>query len=313
MHNNPILLTYVPHGSDPNLFYPINQSSPDWKDFSAFKADFDKAHGSPEFVVLFNSRNIRRKSPGDIILSYKLFCDGLSKKDAKKCCLVMKTAIIDDNGTDLNYVKRTVCPDYNVVIIPDLLSPQQMNWLYNISDVVMFLSSAEGFGLAANEGILAGKMLIAPVTGGLQDQMRFQDADGRWIDFDGSFTTNHRGKYTDCGMWAVPLFPTARVLNGSPLTPAIFDDYVDSENASKAIKYVYDLSPDDRRERGLAGRTWAMSSESGMSASEMCDRFVESIDALLDRWEPPVNDWEMLTVGERPTVSDIGVMLWEKR
>lgn len=310
MHSNPVLLTYLPHGSNPNSFYPIDASSPDWDEFCKFRTEFNSKYNSPEFIVLFNSRNIRRKSPGDIILSFRKFCDGLPSEKAKKCCLIMKTSIIDDNGTDLMYVKRTVCPDYNVIFFPDLFDTMRMNWLYNISDVVIFLSSAEGFGLAANEGMLAGKMLISPVTGGLQDQMRFEDEHGNWVEYDSSISTNHRGFYKKHGEWAIPLFPSARVLNGSPVTPAIFDDYVDSENAAQAIRSVYDLSPTDRRVKGLSGRNWALSSESGMSSPEMCDRFVRSIDALLDSWEPPSVSWEMVKVDERPILNDIGVMWW---
>ena len=310
MHDNSILLTYLPHGSNPKSFYPIDESSPDWTEFSKFRSEFDSKNNSPEFSILFNNRNIRRKSPGDVLLSYKRFCDGLSKQDAAKCCLIMKTSVIDDNGTDLLAVKKVVCPKYRVLFIPDLMSTQQMNWLYNVCDVVLFLSSAEGFGLAANEGMLAGRMLVAPVTGGLQDQMRFEDSYGRWIQFSDQFTTNHRGAYRSAGPWCVPLFPTSRVLNGSPATPYIFDDYVDAETAAQALRSIYDMPKELRREMGLSGRDWAMSKESGMSSPEMCNHFIESINALLQTWVPPAKKWEMVTVGERPIADNIGVQWW---
>lgn len=312
MHDNPTLLSYVPHGSDPNAFYPINESSKDFVEFDQFKSEFLSKHGNPEFVILFNSRNIRRKSPGDIVLSYKRFCDGLTKDQAKKCLLVMKTQVIDDNGTDLLAVKKAICPKYRIVFIPDLLNTQQMNWLYNLSDATIFLSSAEGFGLAANECMLAANgILIAPVTGGLQDQMRFEDENGQWINVNCDFPTNHRGRYKKTGEWAIPLFPNARILNGSPATPFIFDDYTDSEDAAKAIRTVYDMPKDERKRRASLGRSWAMSSESGMSSEEMCNRFASSMNKLFETWMPPTNKWELIKVDERPLMDDMGITWWE--
>ena len=311
MHNNNILLSYIPHGSNPNQFYPINETSDDWIEYCKFKSDFDMKSGNPEFIILFNSRNIRRKSPGDIILSYKRFCDGLPKEKSAKCCLIMKTAIIDENGTDLLAVKRAICPKYQIVFIPDALTNQQMNWLYNISDVVLFLSSAEGFGLAANEGLMVGKLLIAPVIGGLQDQMRFEDENGNWINNNFDYISNDRAKYKNNGKWVFPLFPTARALNGSIATPYIMDYYVDSEHAAHVIRQIYNMDKNERIERGQAGRQWVLSTESGMSAPVMCDKFIKSVDMLLNTWQPPESKWEMLEIAERPVMDDMGIQWWE--
>jgi hypothetical protein len=35
--------------------------------------------------------------------------------------------------------------------------------------------------------MMCGKPFIATVTGGMQDQMRFVDENGKWIDFDENF------------------------------------------------------------------------------------------------------------------------------
>ena len=64
-------ITYIPHGIDENTFYPITEISPEYQDFKKFKQD--TLHGfDPEFVVFYNNRNIRRKSPGDVILALVL-------------------------------------------------------------------------------------------------------------------------------------------------------------------------------------------------------------------------------------------------
>ena len=50
-----------------------------------------------------------------------------------------------------------------------------MSLLYNCADVTILLSSAEGWGLSLTESLLTGTPIIANVTGGMQDQMRFKD------------------------------------------------------------------------------------------------------------------------------------------
>ena len=136
-----------------------------------------------DFVVFWNSRNIRRKSPGDVILSYRHFCDLIGKEAAKRCALVMHTTPVDQNGTDLHAVREAICdPDYvNVFFSSNKLTTTQMNWLYNLADVSMLISSNEGWGLSLTESMMAGTPIIANVTGGMQDQMRFVDDKGEWF------------------------------------------------------------------------------------------------------------------------------------
>jgi len=42
----------------------------------------------------------------------------------------------------------------------------------------MFFTDNEGWGLGLTESLTAGRMIIAPVQGGMQDQMRFEDENG---------------------------------------------------------------------------------------------------------------------------------------
>ena len=50
-----------------------------------------------EFTVLYNARNIRRKSVSDLVLAWKIFADSLPEDKAKKCALVLHTQIRDEN------------------------------------------------------------------------------------------------------------------------------------------------------------------------------------------------------------------------
>lgn len=300
------LVSYLPHGSSTKYFYKQTPDSPDWQQYNQFRTDF-LTKNDIDFVVLFNSRNVRRKQPGDVILSFKRFCDKLPKDKAKRCALFMKTSLQDENGTDLLAVKAAICPDYKVIFNQELLAPAVLNWLYNISDCVFYMSSAEGFGLSANEGLLCGTMLVAPVTGGLQDQMRFEDEDGNWIQVNEQFLSNHRGTYKKCGEWALPIFPKARVLQGSIPTPYIFDDFCDAEDASERLLEIYNMSSEERDRRGESGRQWVLGPESRMSNLEMCKNFIGSVDLLLNNWKPK-KPYEMIQVEPKKKIENTGII-----
>jgi hypothetical protein len=88
------------------------------------------------------------------------------------------------------------------------------------------------------------------------------------------------------GEWAFPVYPTNRSIQGSPLTPYIWDDRCTAEDAAKQIKAVYDLSKEERKARGLKGREWALSDEAGFTGEKMGVRVIKTLDNLFDTWEP---------------------------
>jgi glycosyltransferase involved in cell wall biosynthesis len=286
MSNRKILLSYVPHGSSVKEYYKQTPEKETWEEYCKFEADF-KEKNKVDFVVLWQNRNIRRKQPGDIILAFRKFCDSLPKEQADRCVLFMKTQLADENGTDLYAVKKVICPKYKVLFAPEVLHPKLMNFLYNLADVTVSLSSAEGFGLSFNESLHCGTCISGPVTGGLQDQMRFEDEEGKWIEFNEEFTSNHKGRYKKCGEWAFPIFPRSRSLQGSIPTPYIFDDHSDPSDLADRLVEIYNLPKEERDRRGEVGRAWVLSKESGMSSTEMCSRFEKCVDQLLETWESP--------------------------
>ena len=133
---------------------------------------------------------------------------------------------------------------------------------------------------------MAGTMIAANVTGGMQDQMRFENDKGEWIDFDADFPSNHRGTYKKHGEWAIPIWPTNMAMMGSPLTPYIYDDRCMPEDAAKNKLEAYELGKEERNKRGLAGREWAMSEESGFTGKNMSENIIKGIDATLDKFTP---------------------------
>ena len=146
---------------------------------------------------------------------------------------------------------------------------------------------------------MAGKMIIANVTGGMQDQMRFEDENGEWLKFDKNFCSNHFGTYKKCGEWAIPVFPSNRSLVGSPPTPYIWDDRVDFRDLAKALRECFDLSKEERTRRGMSGHTWATSDESMMSARWMSNNIIKYIDQTLATWKPR-KSFELIKVEKYP-------------
>ena len=244
-------IEYVPHGIDDTKFFPIINDL----EFEVFKENMlDKEEY--DFVVLWNSRNIRRKNASDIILAWRTFLDQLPIEKAKKCLLIMHTDPVDNNGTDLLSVEEALCdPEiHKVKFDSKKWDEKHLNYLYNISDAHMFFTDNEGWGLGLTESLMAGRMIIAPVQGGMQDQMRFEDENGDWINFSTEHPSNADGKYKKHGEWAMPIFPKTRSVKGSPLTPYIFGTTCSVEDAAIALMKVYKMGPEERESRGMAGR-----------------------------------------------------------
>jgi hypothetical protein len=215
----------------------------------------------------------------------------LPEEQRKKCRLVLHTQPIDDNGTDLPAVIRDVVPDMTPYIIfsRERIDANLLNHLYNIADVTINLSSNEGFGLGTCESMMTGTPIIVNVTGGLQDQCGFVNDKGEYLDPEKDFTyewgSNHDGRFKTHGEWAFPVYPTSRSLQGSPLTPYIFDDRCDWMDAANRMMELHNMTREERKRRGESGRQYALGP--GMFTSDkMCELFIEHMDTALTKWTP---------------------------
>jgi len=294
------IIEYVPHGINEDYFFPITPEYKNYDKYLEFKNSVFEGK-EIEFVVFWNSRNIRRKSPGDVILAYRQFCDMIGQEKSKKCALIMHTQPVDENGTDLNAVRDALCdPNYiNVFFSQDRLGAEQMNWLYNLADVSMLISSNEGWGLSLTESMMAGTMIIGNVTGGIQDQMRFVDENGQWYTPSFNVPSNHMRTYERHGQWAVPVFPSNISVVGSVPTPYIFDDRCDFRDVARAIREVYDMSPQERVIRGQAGREWVTSEEAMMSARNMGRNIIKYITQTFEQFTPRTK-YDIIKVQDLP-------------
>ena len=283
--------TYLPHGIDEKQFYPIDKFGDEYKNVEGMRKQL--TDNNIEFIVFYNNRNIRRKLPGDVVLAFKHFCDQLPKEEADKCCLLMHTQPRDQNGTDLPVVAKTIAPDYKVYFSDQKLTTQQLNFLYNMSDVTINMASNEGFGLGTCESLMAGTPIIVNVTGGLQDQCGFKlnDKFVTYKDYDEIKSFHDGRKWKDnpdltWGNWVKPIWPSNRSLQGSIPTPYIFDDRCRWDDAGDAIKEWYDEGQDKREEYGLEGHEFVMGDESMQSARWMCQNFIDHMDTAFDKWKP---------------------------
>jgi len=268
-------ISYVPHGINPDVFKPLDKINDEYLKYINGIKEYD-------FILFYNSRNIRRKQTSDVIYSYRLFCDMLPKEQSDKCLLLMHTNPIDDNGTDLYAVVEEVCPNYDVKFTNNKFEQNVLNEFYNIVDCTINISSNEGFGLTSAESLMSGTPIIVNVTGGLQDQCGFNYTEDDYI----NIKTLHNKKIHSSsthGEWVVPVWPSTNNLNGSPLTPYIYDDRVNDEDVSNAIMEVYNWTKEERKSRGLKGREFALQN---LSSEIMCNKMIEGIDKTIETFQP---------------------------
>jgi glycosyltransferase involved in cell wall biosynthesis len=294
------VIKYVPHGINEKFFFPITTEQPEYLALQDFKKQIygEKTY---DFTLLYNARNIRRKCVPDLMLAWKIFIDELPKEKAEKCALVMHTQIVDDNGTDLQAVKDMMFgrdSRYNIIFDQNKYPSNIMNLLYNATDATALISSNEGWGLSLTEAMMTGKPIIATVTGGMQDQMRFEDENGEWIKFTEEFGSNHRGKYKECGKWAFPVFPSNLSIVGSVPTPYIFDDRAEPFDIAEQITNLYKIKtekPDYYKSICKLAYEWVTSDESMQSARWMSKNIIDGIEETFAKWEPRYQ-FEMIKV-----------------
>lgn len=277
------VIEYVPHGLNEDVYKPLDKGDPT---LISIKNQLFNG-GERDFVLFFNSRNIRRKQIPDTLLAFKYFLDGLTKEQAEGCSLVLHTQPQDENGTDLYVVRDLLFKDYPnaITFSPNKITQEELNCLYNIADGQILLSSNEGWGLSLTEAMLAGTPIIANVTGGMQDQMRFSNSQGEWVSPTTQVPSNHTKVYKNWGEWSFPVFPTNRSIQGSMKTPYIWDDRCEPVDVANQITKLYELSRQQRKEVGLKGREFALN-EGGFTGKIMGERVINAVDKLFNTWNP---------------------------
>ena len=278
-------ITYVPHGISSRRFKKINDDETTLINFEDELKISEK-----KFRILYSNRNIRRKLPGDVVMAYKYFMEGLTPEQQEECVLIFHCAPVDENGTDLPRVCRHLIPDYDVKFTYSWnnrpFNDAEMNLLFNSADVYINLASNEGFGLGSAEALTVGTPIIVNMTGGLQDQCGLRDDSGNLLTADDyiELGSNHRGEYKTHGDWVKPVYPTSISLQGSPPTPYIWDDRCEPQDASEKLREYYDMGRKERKRLGSLGAKFCR--ENQMTATVMGENFIKSMDGGFENWKP---------------------------
>jgi len=215
---------YIPHAVDSDVFKQHSEEDILKRRASALGVNKDR------FVIFYNSRNARRKMTGDVLAATKKLIDEVG---SEKVFLLMHTNPKDSEGGDLEQVGRMLgLTNQQLAFSTGRLPMEALADLYNLADVTINISSQEGFGLSCLESMSCGTPVVVNKTGGLQDQP---------VADDGS-------------VFGVLIEPAARNLVGSQQIPFILDERCNVDDVAKALKTVYDMSREERREMGTKAR-----------------------------------------------------------
>jgi glycosyltransferase involved in cell wall biosynthesis len=117
-----------------------------------------------------------------------------------------------------------------IIFSTNKIEPKHLAVYYNLADVTLNISDAEGFGLATLESLACQTPIVVTMTGGLQEQV----TDGV-VEF------------------GVGIKPTSQAVIGSPQVPYIKEDRINEEVFVAALKKMYDAGPAERARLGKLG------------------------------------------------------------
>tara|TARA_R100000234_G_scaffold116365_1_gene93386 strand:- start:889 stop:2148 length:1260 start_codon:yes stop_codon:yes gene_type:complete len=237
---------YLPHAVDDQAFKPFEEDAIKKIRKENFSDDSDK------FIFFWNNRNARRKMSGSLIYWFKEFLD---KVGHDKACLLMHTNPKDSNGPDLEAIIAELgLVDGQVLFSTNKLQTGELAAIYNIVDCTINISDAEGFGLATLESLSCGTPIIVNMTGGLQEQV------------------------TDGKEWfGLPLYPASKAIIGSQNVPFIYEDRVSKDDFVAALTKMYEMSEEERKLMGNAGRKHVLEN---YSYGKYQKKWVEIIDEV---------------------------------
>ena len=147
----------------------------------------------------------------------------------------------------------------------------QMASMYNMADVTVNISDAEGFGLSTLEALSCETPIIVTMTGGLQEQV------------------------TDGKNWfGIGIEPASKSVIGSQDVPYIYEDRISRKDFLDALRKIYFMPKEELKELGKKGREHVLKN---YNFSSFNDRWVEvmlSIHEKYGSWENRKNyqSWE---------------------
>jgi len=258
-------LHYIPHAVNPEFFKPLETEE---------VSELRKNSGfEDKFVVFWNNRNARRKQPATLIFWFKEFLDKIGKDNA---VLLMHTDPDDPNGPNLNAVVHELgLLNGEVKFSTNKLDFAQLASMYNISDVTVNISDAEGFGLSTLESLNCGTPIIVNMTGGLQEQVTNGE---EWF--------------------GVGIEPSSKAVIGSQDIPYIYEDRINKQDFIDALEKLYNMTEAERKTLGERGKEHVRQNYNFDSYVEEWDKTLQEIHEKNGSWNTRKNykAWELLEV-----------------
>ena len=245
---------YLPHAVDPDTFRPRSEEEVTEFKNSMFSEDEDR------FTFFWNNRNARRKQSGTLIHWFNEFADEVGPDNVR---LIMHTDPKDIHGQDLVAIMDSIGATDNRILISDQkVPPDALARMYNIADCTINISDAEGFGLATLESLSSGVPIIVNMTGGLQEQV------------------------TDGEEWfGIGLTPASKSIIGSQEVPYIHEDRLNKEDFLNALRKMYNMTPEERKELGQKGRQHVIKNYNFIDFEKKWVELMDNIHEKYGSWE----------------------------
>jgi glycosyltransferase involved in cell wall biosynthesis len=209
---------------------------------------------------------------GSLIFWFKEFLD---KVGHDKATLLMHTDPKDPHGQDLEAIIQELgLADGQVLFSLKKLPPQEMSMMYNMADVTVGISDAEGFGLSTFESLSCETPIIVTMTGGLQQQV------------------------TDGKEWfGVGIEPASKAIIGSQGVPFIYEDRIAGKDFVNALLKMYEMSPEMRAQLGRKGRENIIKNYNFEQTLEKWDELLSRVYLERGSWEnrKKYKKWEVIS------------------
>ncbi len=245
---------YLPHAVDPDTFRPRSEEEVTEFKNSMFAEDEDR------FTFFWNNRNARRKQSGTLIHWFNEFAEEVGPDKVR---LIMHTDPKDVHGQDLVAIMDNIGATDNRILISDQkVPPDALARMYNIADCTINISDAEGFGLATLESLSSGVPIIVNMTGGLQEQV------------------------TDGEEWfGIGITPASKSIIGSQEVPYIHEDRLNKEDFLNALRNMYNMAPEERKELGQKGREHVIKNYNFIDFEKKWVELMDNIHEKYGSWE----------------------------
>lgn len=245
---------HIPHAVPNDIFKPFPEDI-----VQALRKD-NLGEDSNKFICFWNNRNARRKQSGTLIYWWKSFLDKVGHDKAK---LIMHTDVKDPYGQNLQTIIESLgLVNGEVMFSQKKLGTKDMAAFYNMADLTINISDAEGFGLATLESLSCGTPILVTMTGGLQEQV------------------------TDGENWfGIGLEPTSKAVIGSQEIPYIFEDRINELDFVNALEKIYKMSSEERKDLGEKGRNHILNNYSFELYCQRWDELFQKVKEEYGSWD----------------------------